>query len=247
MYNFFDWPLLTHKPDRRNHYELISSQLGLPMMSSRCCTHQPTTVYFSVPTQVFKSLWGWCHHFVVRKVVALSLEIYDGCLDIYRHATKICDFSHQKPEFPDLVALDNLIEAIDGVFSSSYITVIKSIFLLWSRTSSVLSSQCFVEQDWRWQYFSRYTVDMCLCAEKEELLYYPTTSETMALCSCQGFCHLLLVKPSRSNLLFLYAAQHQPGWCAVWDVKETSFNKEKLWPDFLKIAWFPFTKYMELL
>ena len=34
-----------------------------------------------------------------------------------------------------------------------------------------------------------------------EGLLYPTMSETMAMSSYLGFCHLLLVKPSRNNLL----------------------------------------------
>ena len=58
------------------------------------------------------------------------MGIYDGYLDIYRHATKICEFSHQKPRSPDLVTVAKLMEVVNEIFSSSNVTAIKNVLVL---------------------------------------------------------------------------------------------------------------------
>lgn len=58
------------------------------------------------------------------KVAALSGDAR-RCLDICRRATEICEFSCRKPGSLGLVTVAHLLEAVDEMFSSSYISAIK--------------------------------------------------------------------------------------------------------------------------
>lgn len=63
-------------------------------------------------------------HSLLSQVAALSGDAR-RCLDICRRATEICEFSQQKSDSPSLVTVAHLMEAVDEMFSSSYITAIR--------------------------------------------------------------------------------------------------------------------------
>ncbi|XP_011368791.1 origin recognition complex subunit 1 [Pteropus vampyrus] len=210
MYNLFDWP--THKDARlvvltiANTMDLperimmnrVSSRLGLTRMSFQPYTHSQLQQILVSRLKHLKAFEDDAIQLVARKVAALSGDAR-RCLDICRRATEICEFSCQKPDSPGLVTVAHLLEAVDEMFSSSYITAIKN--------SSVLE-QSFLRailaefrrsglEEATFQQVYRQHVALC----RMEGLPYPTMSETMAVCSHLGSCRLLLVEPSRNDLL----------------------------------------------
>lgn len=210
MYNLFDWP--THKGAQlvvlaiANTMDLperimmnrVSSRLGLTRMSFQPYTHSQLQQILVSRLKHLKAFEDDAIQLVARKVAALSGDAR-RCLDICRRATEICEFSCQKPGSPGLVTIAHLLEAVDEMFSSSYITAIKN--------SSVLE-QSFLRailaefrrsglEEATFQQVYRQHVELC----RMEGLPYPTMSETMAVCCHLGSCRLLLVEPSRNDLL----------------------------------------------
>ncbi|KAF7203490.1 origin recognition complex subunit 1-like [Nothobranchius furzeri] len=61
---------------------------------------------------------------VSRKVAALSGDAR-RCLDICRRATEICEHSAADPSASGLVGMGHVMEALEEMFSSSYITAIR--------------------------------------------------------------------------------------------------------------------------
>lgn len=59
------------------------------------------------------------------QVAALSGDAR-RCLDICRRATEICEYSAQKGAV-GLVGMSHVMEALDEMFSSSYITAIRCV------------------------------------------------------------------------------------------------------------------------
>lgn len=210
LYNLFDWP--THKEARlvvltiANTMDLperimmnrVASRLGLTRMSFQPYTHSQLQQILVSRLKHLKAFEDDAIQLVARKVAALSGDAR-RCLDICRRATEICEFSCQKSGSPGLVTVGHLLEAVDEMFSSSYITAIKN--------SSVLE-QSFLRailaefrrsglEEATFQQVYRQHVELC----RMEGLPYPTMSETMAVCSQLGSCRLLLVEPSRNDLL----------------------------------------------
>ncbi|XP_054428366.1 origin recognition complex subunit 1 [Pteronotus mesoamericanus] len=210
MYNLFDWP--THKEARlvvltiANTMDLperimmnrVSSRLGLTRMCFQPYTYRQLQQILVSRLTHLKAFEDDAIQLVARKVAALSGDAR-RCLDICRRATEICEFSCQKPDSPGLVTVAHLLEAVDEMFSSPYITAIKN--------SSVME-QSFLRailaefrrsglEEATFQQVYRQHVDLC----RMEGLPYPTMSETMAVCSHLGSCRLLLVEPSRNDLL----------------------------------------------
>lgn len=210
MYNLFDWP--THKNARlvvlaiANTMDLperimmnrVSSRLGLTRMSFQPYTYRQLQQILVSRLKGLKAFEDDAIQLVARKVAALSGDAR-RCLDICRRATEICEFSCQKPDSPGLVTVAHLLKAVDEMFSSSYITAIKN--------SSVME-QSFLRailaefrrsglEEATFQQVYRQHVELC----RMEGLPYPTMSETMAVCSHLGSCRLLLVEPSRNDLL----------------------------------------------
>lgn len=58
------------------------------------------------------------------QVAALSGDAR-RCLDICRRATEICEHSAAVPSAPGLVGMSHVMEALNEMFSSAYITAIK--------------------------------------------------------------------------------------------------------------------------
>ncbi|KFO20928.1 origin recognition complex subunit 1 [Fukomys damarensis] len=210
MYNLFDWP--THKEARlvvltiANTMDLperimmnrVSSRLGLTRMSFQPYTHSQLQQILVSRLKHLKAFEDDAIQLVARKVAALSGDAR-RCLDICRRATEICEFSHQKQHSPSLVTVAHLMEAVDEMFSSSYITAIKNSSVLeqgFLRAILAEFHRSGLEEATFQQIYSQH---VALC--RMEGLPYPTMSETMAVCSRLGSCRLLLVEPSRNDLL----------------------------------------------
>uniref|UniRef100_A0A9L0R5A3 Origin recognition complex subunit 1 n=1 Tax=Equus caballus TaxID=9796 RepID=A0A9L0R5A3_HORSE len=210
MYNLFDWP--THKEARlvvltiANTMDLperimmnrVSSRLGLTRMSFQPYTHSQLQQILGSRLKHLRAFEDDAIQFVARKVAALSGDAR-RCLDICRRATDICEFSCQKPGSPGLVTVAHLLEAVDEMFSSSYITAIKNSSVLeQSFLRAILAEfrRSGLEEATFQQVYSQH---VALC--RMEGLPYPTMTETMAVCCQLGSCRLLLVEPSRNDLL----------------------------------------------
>lgn len=63
--------------------------------------------------------------FVPVQVAALSGDAR-RCLDICRRATEICEYSAAQQSGSELVGMSHVMEALDEMFSSSYIAAIRS-------------------------------------------------------------------------------------------------------------------------
>ncbi|XP_057600456.1 origin recognition complex subunit 1 isoform X2 [Hippopotamus amphibius kiboko] len=210
MYSLFDWP--THKEAQlvvltiANTMDLperimmnrVSSRLGLTRMSFQPYTHSQLQQILVSRLTHLKAFEDDAIQLVARKVAALSGDAR-RCLDICRRATEICEFSCQKPDSPGLVTTAHLLEAVDEMFSSSYITAIKNSSVLeQSFLRAILAEfrRSGLEEATFQQVYSQH---VALC--RMEGLPYPTMSETMAVCFHLGSCRLLLVEPSRNDLL----------------------------------------------
>uniref|UniRef100_A0A8C6R917 Origin recognition complex subunit 1 n=1 Tax=Nannospalax galili TaxID=1026970 RepID=A0A8C6R917_NANGA len=210
MYNLFDWP--THKGARlvvltiANTMDLperimmnrVSSRLGLTRMSFTPYSHSQLKEILVSRLKHLKAFEDDAIQLVARKVAALSGDAR-RCLDICRRATEICELSHQKQDSPGRVTVAHLMEAVDEMFSSSYITAIKNSSILeqgFLRAILAEFRQSGLEEATFQQIYSQH---VALC--RMEGLPYPSMSETMAVCSRLGSCRLLLVEPSRNDLL----------------------------------------------
>ncbi|XP_021056138.1 origin recognition complex subunit 1 [Mus pahari] len=210
MYNLFDWP--THKGahlivltiantmdlPERIMMNRVSSRLGLTRMSFQPYSHSQLKQILVSRLRNLKAFEDDAVQLVARKVAALSGDAR-RCLDICRRATEICELSHLHSDSLSLVTVAHLMEAIDEMFSSSYITAIKSSSVLeqsFLRAIIAEFRRSGLEEATFQQIYSQH---VALC--RMEGLPYPTMSETMAVCSRLGSCRILLVEPSRNDLL----------------------------------------------
>ncbi|XP_051027399.1 origin recognition complex subunit 1 [Acomys russatus] len=209
MYNLFDWP--THKGARlvvltiANTMDLperimmsrVSSRLGLTRMSFQPYSHSQLKQILVSRLKHLKAFEDDAIQLVARKVAALSGDAR-RCLDICRRATEICELSSQPGDSLGLVTVGHLMEAINEMFSSSYIPAIKNCSVLeqgFLRAIIAEFRRSGLEEATFQQIYSQH---VALC--RMEGLPYPTMSETMAVCSRLGSCRLLLVEPSRNDL-----------------------------------------------
>lgn len=210
MYNLFDWP--THKEaclvvltiantmdlPERIMMNRVSSRLGLTRMSFQPYTHNQLQQILVSRLKHLKAFEDDAIQLVARKVAALSGDAR-RCLDICRRATEICEFSSPRRDSSGPVTVAHLMEAVDEMFSSSYITAIKNSSVLeqgFLRAILAEFHRTGLEEATFQQIYSQH---VALC--RMEGLPYPTMSETMAVCSRLGSCRLLLMEPSRNDLL----------------------------------------------
>ncbi|XP_055978195.1 origin recognition complex subunit 1 [Sorex fumeus] len=209
LYNLFDWP--SHKGARlvvltiANTMDLperimmnrVSSRLGLTRMSFQPYTHSQLQQILLSRLKHLKAFEDDAVQLVSRKVAALSGDAR-RCLDICRRATEICEFS-QKPGSSGLVTVAHLLEAVDEMFLSSYITAIKNSSVLEQNFLRAILAE-FRRSGLEEATFQQiYSQHVALC--RMEGLPYPTISETMAVCTNLGACRLLLMESSRNDLL----------------------------------------------
>ncbi|KAM7324565.1 hypothetical protein ACRRTK_016870 [Alexandromys fortis] len=180
------------------HQVYVQILQGLTRMSFQPYSHSQLKQIVVSRLKHLKAFEDDAIQLVARKVAALSGDAR-RCLDICRRATEICELSRQPGDSPGLVTVAHLMEAIDEMFSSPYITAIKNCSLLeqgFLRAIIAEFRRSGLEEATFQQIYSQH---VALC--RIEGLPYPTMSETMAVCSRLGSCRLLLVESSRNDLL----------------------------------------------
>lgn len=210
LYNLFDWP--THHSSQlvvlaiantmdlpeRMMMSRVTSRLGLTRMSFQPYTYKQLQQIIASRLEGVKAFEDDAVQLVSRKVAALSGDAR-RCLDICRRATEICEFSSRKPDSSGLVKVAHILEASEEMFSSAYIMAIRNASVLeqgFLRAILAEFHRSGLEEATLQQVYHQH---VALC--RIEGLPHPTMSETMAVCSRLGSCRLLLVEPSKNDLL----------------------------------------------
>uniref|UniRef100_A0A8B9KN80 Origin recognition complex subunit 1 n=1 Tax=Astyanax mexicanus TaxID=7994 RepID=A0A8B9KN80_ASTMX len=135
MYNLFDWPTRRHARlvvltiantmdlPERIMINRVASRLGLTRMSFQPYTFKQLQQIITSRLNKVKAFEEDALQLVSRKVAALSGDAR-RCLDICRRATEICEYSSQRSS-TGLVGMSHVMEALDEMFSSSYIAAIR--------------------------------------------------------------------------------------------------------------------------
>ncbi|KAL7396535.1 hypothetical protein ABVT39_007448 [Epinephelus coioides] len=136
MYNLFDWPTRRHARlvvltiantmdlPERIMINRVASRLGLTRMSFQPYTFKQLQQIITSRLNKVKAFEEDALQLVSRKVAALSGDAR-RCLDICRRATEICEHSAADPSASGLVGMSHVMEALNEMFSSAYITAIK--------------------------------------------------------------------------------------------------------------------------
>ncbi|KAM9483331.1 origin recognition complex subunit 1 [Clarias gariepinus] len=209
MYNLFDWPTRRHARlvvltiantmdlPERIMINRVASRLGLTRMSFQPYTFKQLQQIITSRLNRVKAFEEDALQLVSRKVAALSGDAR-RCLDICRRATEICEHSSQKGAV-GLVGMSHVMEALDEMFSSSYITAIRCASLqeqLFLRAVIAEFRRLGLEEATFQQVFVQH---QALC--RVEGLQPVSVSESLAVCQRLGACRLLLLEPSRLDLL----------------------------------------------
>ncbi|KAI5085971.1 origin recognition complex subunit 1 isoform X2 [Silurus meridionalis] len=175
----------------------VASRLGLTRMSFQPYTFKQLQQIITSRLNKVKAFEEDALQLVSRKVAALSGDAR-RCLDICRRATEICEHSSQKGDV-GLVGMGHVMEALDEMFSSSYITAIRCASLqeqLFLRAVIAEFRRLGLEEATFQQVFIQH---QALC--RVEGLQPVSVSESLAVCQRLGACRLLLLEPSRLDLL----------------------------------------------
>ncbi|XP_043820289.1 origin recognition complex subunit 1 [Dromiciops gliroides] len=210
LYNLFDWPsrcgsqlivlAIANTMDlpERMLMSRVASRLGLTRMSFQPYTFKQLREIIESRLEGVKAFEEDAIQLVSRKVAALSGDAR-RCLDICRRATEISEFSSQKPESAGRVKVAHVLEAVEEMFSSSYVMAIRNASLLeqgFLRAVLAEFRRSGLEEATLQQVYQQH---VALC--RIEGLPHPTMTQTMAVCSRLGSCRLLLVEPSKNDLL----------------------------------------------
>ncbi|NXB81605.1 ORC1 protein, partial [Donacobius atricapilla] len=208
MYHLFDWPTQKHSKliilaiantmdlPERIMMNRVASRLGLTRMSFQPYTFKQLQQIISSRLKGLKAFEEDAVQLVSRKVAALSGDAR-RCLDICRRATEICEAARQK-RAPEVVRMAHVIEAIDEMFSSPYVSAIRNASLheqIFLKAILAEFRRAGVEEATVQQIYHHH---VALC--RMEGLQSPTVSEIMAICSRLGACRLLLVEASNKYL-----------------------------------------------
>ncbi|XP_061488980.1 origin recognition complex subunit 1 isoform X2 [Rhineura floridana] len=208
MYNLFDWP--TKKDSKlivlaiANTMDLperimmnrVASRLGLTRMSFQPYTYKQLQQIISSRMAQLKAFEEDAIQLVSRKVAALSGDAR-RCLDICRRATEICKHPSQK-SVSELVSMAHVMEAMDEMFPSPYINMIRSAslqeqtFLKATITEFRISG---LEEATVHQIFHQH---VALC--RMEGMQTPTVSDILAVVSRLSTCRLLLTESTNKYL-----------------------------------------------
>ncbi|XP_058259215.1 origin recognition complex subunit 1 isoform X2 [Hemibagrus wyckioides] len=209
MYNIFDWPTRRHARlvvltiantmdlPERIMINRVASRLGLTRMSFQPYTFKQLQQIITSRLNRVKAFEEDALQLVSRKVAALSGDAR-RCLDICRRATEICEHAGQKGAI-GLVGMSHVMEALDEMFSSSYVTAIRCASLqeqLFLRAVIAEFRRLGLEEATFQQVFVQH---QALC--RVEGLQPVSVSESLAVCQRLGACRLLLLEPSRLDLL----------------------------------------------
>ncbi|KAA0712957.1 Origin recognition complex subunit 1 [Triplophysa tibetana] len=210
MYNLFDWPTRrnarlvvltianTMDLPERIMINRVASRLGLTRMSFQPYTFKQLQQIITSRLNRVKAFEEDALQLVSRKVAALSGDAR-RCLDICRRATEICEHSAGLQKGSGLVAMSHVMETLDEMFSSSYITAIRCASLqeqLFLRAVIAEFRRLGLEEATFQQVFVQH---QALC--RVEGLQPASVSEGLAVCQRLGSCRLLLLEGSRLDLL----------------------------------------------
>ncbi|TDH08963.1 hypothetical protein EPR50_G00103270 [Perca flavescens] len=210
MYNLFDWPTRRHARlvvltiantmdlPERIMINRVASRLGLTRMSFQPYSFKQLQQIIMSRLNKVKAFEQDALQLVSRKVAALSGDAR-RCLDICRRATEICEHSAANPSGSGLVGMSHVMEALDEMFSSAYITAIKCASLqeqLFLRAVIAEFRRLGLEEATFQQVFVQH---QALC--RVEGLQPVSVSEGLAVCQRLGACRLLLLEPSRLGVL----------------------------------------------
>ncbi|KAM8745451.1 origin recognition complex subunit 1 [Acanthopagrus schlegelii] len=210
MYNLFDWPTRRHARlvvltiantmdlPERIMINRVASRLGLTRMSFQPYSFKQLQQIIMSRLNKVKAFEEDALQLVSRKVAALSGDAR-RCLDICRRATEICEHSAAKPSATGLVGMSHVMEALNEMFSSSYITAIKCASVqeqLFLRAVIAEFRRLGLEEATFQQVFVQH---QALC--RVEGLQPISVSEGLAVCQRLGACRLLLLEPSRLGVL----------------------------------------------
>uniref|UniRef100_A0AAQ5Y722 Origin recognition complex subunit 1 n=1 Tax=Amphiprion ocellaris TaxID=80972 RepID=A0AAQ5Y722_AMPOC len=210
MYNLFDWPTQRHARlvvltiantmdlPERIMINRVASRLGLTRMSFQPYSFKQLQQIIMSRLNKVKAFEEDALQLVSRKVAALSGDAR-RCLDICRRATEICEHSTTNPSATGLVGMSHVMEALNEMFSSAYITAIKCASMqeqLFLRAVIAEFRRLGLEEATFQQVFVQH---QALC--RLEGLQPISVSEGLAVCQRLGACRLLLLEPSRLGVL----------------------------------------------
>ncbi|KAM8875341.1 origin recognition complex subunit 1 [Spinachia spinachia] len=210
MYNLFDWPTRRHARlvvltiantmdlPERIMINRVASRLGLTRMSFQPYSFKQLQQIIMSRLNKVKAFEEDALQLVSRKVAALSGDAR-RCLDICRRATEICEHSPAEPSATGLVGMGHVMEALNEMFSSAYVTAIKCASLqeqLFLRAVIAEFRRLGLEEATFQQVFVQH---QALC--RVEGLQPVSVSEGLAVCQRLGSCRLLLLEPSRLGVL----------------------------------------------
>uniref|UniRef100_A0A3P8SA44 Origin recognition complex subunit 1 n=1 Tax=Amphiprion percula TaxID=161767 RepID=A0A3P8SA44_AMPPE len=210
MYNLFDWPTQRHAHlvvltiantmdlPERIMINRVASRLGLTRMSFQPYSFKQLQQIIMSRLNKVKAFEEDALQLASRKVAALSGDAR-RCLDICRRATEICEHSTTNPSATGLVGMSHVMEALNEMFSSAYITAIKCASMqeqLFLRAVIAEFRRLGLEEASFQQVFVQH---QALC--RLEGLQPISVSEGLAVCRRLGACRLLLLEPSRLGVL----------------------------------------------
>ncbi|KAM9358455.1 origin recognition complex subunit 1 [Symphorus nematophorus] len=210
MYNLFDWPTRRHARlvvltiantmdlPERIMINRVASRLGLTRMSFQPYSFKQLQQIITSRLNKVKAFEEDALQLVSRKVAALSGDAR-RCLDICRRATEICEHSAADPSATGLVGMSHVMEALNEMFSSAYVTAIKCASVqeqLFLRAVIAEFRRLGLEEATFQQVFVQH---QALC--RVEGLQPIGVSEGLAVCQRLGACRLLLLEPSRLGVL----------------------------------------------
>uniref|UniRef100_A0A8C7SFV8 Origin recognition complex subunit 1 n=1 Tax=Oncorhynchus mykiss TaxID=8022 RepID=A0A8C7SFV8_ONCMY len=210
MYNLFDWPTRRHARlvvltiantmdlPERIMINRVASRLGLTRMSFQPYSFKQLQQIITSRLNKVKAFEEDALQLVSRKVAALSGDAR-RCLDICRRATEICEHSASHPSSAGLVKMSHVMEALDEMFSSSYITAIRCASLqeqLFLRAVIAEFRRLGLEEATFQQVFVQHRT-----LSRVEGLQPISLSEGLAVCQRLGACRLLLLEASRLDML----------------------------------------------
>ncbi|KAM7012274.1 origin recognition complex subunit 1 [Tautogolabrus adspersus] len=210
MYNLFDWPTRRHARlvvltiantmdlPERIMINRVASRLGLTRMSFQPYSFKQLQQIITSRLNKVKAFEQDALQLVSRKVAALSGDAR-RCLDICRRATEICEHSAADRSATGLVGMSHVMEALNEMFSSAYITAIKCASVqeqLLLRAVIAEFRRLGLEEATFQQVFVQH---QALC--RVEGLQPISVSEGLAVCQRLGACRILLLEPSRLGVL----------------------------------------------
>ncbi|XP_063057313.1 origin recognition complex subunit 1 isoform X2 [Engraulis encrasicolus] len=210
LYNLFDWPTRRHARlvvltiantmdlPERIMINRVASRLGLTRMSFQPYTFKQLQQIIASRLNRVRAFEEDALQLVSRKVAALSGDAR-RCLDICRRATEICEFSANPKSGTGLVGMSHVMQALDEMFSSVYITAIRCASVqeqLFLRAVIAEFRRLGLEEA---TFQQVYVQHQALC--RIEGLGPITVPESMAVCQRLGACRLLLVESSRLDIL----------------------------------------------